>query len=286
MNYAIEFYEKKIFSLEEPKLFKEKVDEANKIEYYFSKVLPNTEYIIPYILMSYSFEKDLSCNDRIKYIIGLVYASDYVDLDDLFSLPYDKINLNKILFEKEKENDKKDVNNEPEDYRTAKISIWKFTAYSRGCNNEEFLDGLEDDINYIEDDTCIEENHSNEVVSQIDNTFSLEPKVFDNLITFLTDSRTAPSFQKYESSKDILDDDDENISIAEKLKLFESKQDDFIEKTLTYKYKNKMICEEDFEMIIRAMHRWFDYVFTYMHDLVDIQDKMLEYNDKNIIKFL
>ena len=76
-DYANVFYKNKIFSLSDVNLFRNKVEEAEKIDNFFLYVIPNMNHIRDYIIYSYIFEKNLAIEDRINYIKGLVYASDY-----------------------------------------------------------------------------------------------------------------------------------------------------------------------------------------------------------------
>lgn len=65
-SYALEFYYRKIFDLKNVDLFSKKVNEATKVENYFSKKILNLEYLREYIIKSYLFEPELEEVDRIN----------------------------------------------------------------------------------------------------------------------------------------------------------------------------------------------------------------------------
>ena len=58
-SYALEFYYRKIFDLKNVDLFSKKVNEATKVENYFSKKILNLEYLREYIIKSYLFKPEL-----------------------------------------------------------------------------------------------------------------------------------------------------------------------------------------------------------------------------------
>lgn len=84
-SYGLEFYKCNIFDISNPKLFKRKVIEAESIEKHFSTLLPNVERVRKYIIRSFRMKPRMNAKDRINYIIGLIYADDYINVDDLYT---------------------------------------------------------------------------------------------------------------------------------------------------------------------------------------------------------
>ncbi len=119
-SYAVEFYKNNIFSLDNTNLFKTKVKEAEEIEKYFSKVIPNTEFIRKYIIRSYKFNKSVRRLRRIAYIKGLILGENYVDFKDLLEFS-DYISETLLL--------------EP------KTTLWKYKEYVHDTENEDIFEG-------------------------------------------------------------------------------------------------------------------------------------------------
>lgn len=120
-SYALEFYYRKIFDLKNVDLFSKKVNEATKVENYFSKKILNLEYLREYIIKSYLFEPELEEVDRINYIKGLIYASDIIDYEDALKFFND---LNKNL------------------YVTKKMTLWEQMNYMEDTSDDDFLHGM------------------------------------------------------------------------------------------------------------------------------------------------
>ena len=74
-----------------------------------------------------------------------------------------------------------------------------------------------------------------------------------------------------------IEDIDENdnfgdsfISVENKVKLFEKNIDNYIEKTLSLKLEEKKISVTDMLPVVKAMNKWFDFIFTSMKDIVEL----------------
>lgn len=86
-SYGLEFYHKEIFDLDETEKFKREVEIAEKVESYYHVYSDNLEEIRKSILTSYKLRRELSLEDRIAYVKGIIYSRQYMnesDLDELF----------------------------------------------------------------------------------------------------------------------------------------------------------------------------------------------------------
>lgn len=269
-DYANVFYKNKIFSLSDVNLFRNKVEEAEKIDNFFLYVIPNMNHIRDYIIYSYIFEKNLAIEDRINYIKGLVYASDYVDFNDLDCLSEDIRFLNNFDYEPDV-HEKQNYYN----YNFKKYSIWKFTSYFKSANQNDFLDQLEESQT-IEVKINNNENNilNNDVFArQLDNANVCSVKLIEN-----ENSTTNPT-------KDD-DYDDGFISVEKKLELFETNAEKYIQKTMLLKINENKITNEDMPKVIAGMDRWFEFIFSSMKDIIELENYKLEYKNENIFKYL
>ena len=97
-SYALEFYNNKFYDLNNVNLFKRKVNEAERIEEFFSSIIPNIDCVRMYILRSYRFNKKYNFKNRINYIKGLIFADNVIDFNDIieFERLYNGENLKRI----------------------------------------------------------------------------------------------------------------------------------------------------------------------------------------------
>ena len=269
-SYALEFYRENLYSLDNVNFFEKKVKEAEKIENYFSKLIPNIEYIRPYILMSYRFEKILGYENRIRYIRGLVYASDYIDFYDAYNIPKDLDYFTEIGLC---------------NLDLTKQSLWGYTSYIYSSNTDE---ALLDIISPLDNKENEEDVDDMSIIPNEDNVHELKKEEFDGLTKLINEVMN--SSDNVDDIKDETKEDDEEvdeyITIEEKLSRFKKNSEIYIEKILEKKLKEKVIKKEDIPMIKRGMKRWFKKVFYIIERVIEFDDKEYEYKDKNIVRFL
>ena len=270
-SYAVEFYREGIFDLDNVELFKRKVEEAQKIENYFSKLVPNVSFIRPYILNSYKFEKIIGYVNRIRYVRGLIYASDYIDFEDVLAVADDI----KIFYE-----------NGLLDEDSKKSSLWKELEYIETSNYDKILSGYNyDDEEELEDEDSFEIDEK--LVDLLNNNqIELQSEEMNNLVKIFEDEMNGSNCdEEYEE-----DFDDDNIeayiSIGEKLNRFRKNSSVYIENTIKSKLSNGSIKNEDIPMIKRAMKRWFKTMFYIVERIDEFDCKEYNYNDENINRFL
>ena len=234
-SYSSAFYHSKIFTLKELDIFKEKVEEAYKIEKYFFYIIPNIELLRPYIVMSYRLNRDLNFNERISYIRGLVYASEYIDLSDLSYLPKEFDFLN--------DEDDFDEN------IIEKSSIWNFTAYLREENTKEKLNQYFKSSNE-KPEIEIEELSEEEIqkYTKVENEYYVNKNVFQNLLNNIEDNIKMVN-NEYNIKVDF-------ISLTEKLDLFRKEFKNYEECTIREKLENNIIKKEDIFGILKGMDDW------------------------------
>ncbi len=129
----------------------------------------------------------------------------------------------------------------------------------------------------------IEEN-DDELINSIDtsnNTFEIDSKTYDKLVNLSNEDTEETTEEEIEEDIPI-----DYISVSDKLNLFRSKADNYIKVMIEAKMNEGMIDHSDVKVVKKAMKDWFDIMFTRMQDLVDINEKILKYNDKNVIKYL
>ena len=271
-SYGVEFYKSRIFSLKDKEEFKEKLAEAIKVEGYFFNLVPNVELIRPYILMSYRLNKDITFEDRILYIRGLIYASDYIDLNDLYNLPeeftYFEMSTNMELY-------------------TKKNTVWNYTAYLACMNTKEEIDRLLTASNDSEYQNTINDEH---VVSD-ENTYEIDSEMFEKLAEFVKRNKGIDIEDKdiqisIESEEENDNDKEDFISIEDKLNIFLEKLKDYLECTIDEKLKNGYIKEEDIQMVLNGMSDWFVLIFKSINDLIEINQFQLNYNNENLYNYL
>ena len=248
-SYALEFYKEGIFSLDDISTFKRKVKEAEEVDKYFSKIVPNINFVRPYILNSYKLEKKIGFKNRTRYVRGLIYASDYIDMTDINNIPNDV-----ELF---KQSGKGYLNLE-------KDTTWSFTGYDKKDNEEYFEDPDED---YDED-----------VVSDLakENEVEIDSKIINTLSKEATESK----------EEKIINDNDKYISVEDKLEKFKYESKKYINETISCRLEENLITKEDVPMIKKAMRTWLNMMFNIVDRINEFNRKELEYNDKNLTKFL
>lgn len=193
-SYAYEFYKENIYELDDIKFYENKVKEAEKVEEYYSKILPNISIIRPYIIMSYKLEKVIGYKNRVRYVRGLIYASDYIDFNDAANITSD-INMfyeKGLIIPKFK-----------------KTSIWNVMEYVESSNYTKILSGNIDELIKLEED--YDEELSDEEL-EIEN--NLKNMASDNSVEIDSKNMEALSKIAKENEENSLSDtktDDDNI---------------------------------------------------------------------------
>ena len=82
-SYALEFYNRSLYSLDDTNLFKRKIKEEEKIERVLFDIIPNIDLVSKYILRSYKFDKRITFTNRLDFIKGLILADSIVSYDDV-----------------------------------------------------------------------------------------------------------------------------------------------------------------------------------------------------------
>ncbi len=253
-SYALEFYKEGLFDLNNTKLFKLKVKEAEEIEKYFNQVIPNIELVRKYVFRSYIFNKKIRGLRRIAYIKGLIYAENYVDINDLFE-------FNEYISE--------NLTTEP------KESLWKYKRYSENIKSEDEFEGTIEDNN-TSSELIIKVDYENISFDEEDeDEYESEYAEAEQLDKILTKMDELEEFEN-------LDDEFMPIHPKEKLKEFKSLKEKYIAKTI----EEKKISDEEKSMVKKGMNDWINYILNSMQDVYDLNEKVLRFNDENISKYL
>ena len=265
-NYGLYFYKENIYSLNNPKLFGIRVTEAEEIDEYFSQIMPNIDHVRPYILLSYRMNKNIRDLDRINYIIGLIYANNYIDMNDVEQLPqqfeaYDSYyGLETSLF---------------------KTSIWNESGFRKDTND------LKNNLHILSRKET-DENISKYIENHQDIKFT--GLIKNSGLNKLNDTTTSVYDEEDEEEKEVEEEMYNNelfeISIEAKIDIYKNHAKKYIKDCIKSGIKNKTIYEEDVKMVKAGMNAWFRYVFDIMDDLVEIRNKTFELRNENICDFL
>lgn len=129
-SYALEFYNRSLYSLDDTNLFKRKIKEAEKIERVLFDIIPNIDLVRKYILRSYKFDKRITFTNRLDFIKGLILADSIVSYDDVLKFS-DHIE-NQLKF-------------------GIRETLWKEKGLAIDPTNKDILDGkFCDDVKIIE----------------------------------------------------------------------------------------------------------------------------------------
>ena len=253
-SYELEFYQRNLFDLDNIRLFKLKVKEAKEMEKYFNQVIPNLDFVRKYVLRSYIFNKKVRGLRRIAYIKGLIYAENYVDLNNLYE-------FNEYISE--------NLITEPRE------SLWKYKRYSENIKSEDEFEGTIEDSNtsseLIVKVGCENISFDEEYKEEKDEDYNTAEQL-DKILTKMDE------LEEYEN----LDDEFMPIHPKEKLKKFKLLKEKYITKTIE---ENK-ISDEERNLIKKGMSDWIDYVLNSMEVVYELNEKVLRFNDENISKYL
>ena len=255
-SYELEFYKRELFSLDNIPLFKRKVKDAYEVEKYFAKVLPNVQYVRKYILRSYALNKKYERLNRIRYIKGLIYASNYIDFNDI-----------------------EDFSEYIEDvlYPDIKSSLFEYTNFDDNKDNPSLF---EQDLEYQVHDSVL----STVPLIQQEYEYKLDTSNIDN-----------EEYSEDEDDNDNEDESDEELDDyykeIEKFNLLHPKDKIELFKKYKKKYINdiiniKEIKEEDIKIVRKGMTDWINFAITSLEDIYNLKEYTLRYNDENISKYL
>lgn len=247
-SYAVEFYKNNIFSLDNVKLFKLKVKEAEEIEKYFNQVIPNVDFIRKYVIRSYEFNKSVRRLRRIAYIKGLIFGENYVNFKDF--LEFSDYISETLLTE-------------------SKMSLWKYKGYLHNTKNEDIFEGT------------IEEDIPSELLVKV----SSEEISFEEVEDVDELKEKIEELQNKEYDDYIFEDADDvfmPIHPKDKLVQFKKLVNIYISKVI----EEKNISDEEANMVRQGMKDWIEYILTSMEDVYNLNEYMLRYNDENISKYL
>ena len=245
-SYALEFYYRKIFDLKNVDLFSKKVNEATKVENYFSKKILNLEYLREYIIKSYLFEPELEEVDRINYIKGLIYASDIIDYEDALKFFND---LNKNL------------------YVTKKMTLLEQMNYMEDTSNDDFLHGIYNSARskYIEIHCDIPRFDNEDECYETDQDFNIVSCDYENTMDF-----------------EELPENFEPVSMSHQLFEFKNNVPKIIDEIIKRNHINK----NDSGMVRLGAERWLTFYLSFMEHGYNSKIKSLEYENENLSDYL
>lgn len=255
-SYALEFYNNKFYDLNNVNLFKRKVNEAERIEEFFSSIIPNIDCVRMYILRSYRFNKKYNFKNRINYIKGLIFADNVIDFDDITE--FEKAMDDKIYIE-------------------AKKSVWKNKGYVEDALCEDFLEGEFED----------------NALNLIELFGSYVPSFSDDDITSVNfekdDEEMNPTILQMLCNNDDYDDEFEDVSsdfvpmsACEKINQFIENKDKIINDII----ERKSIDVKNEKMVRKGIEDWLDFSINSIQDLYNLKIKSLKLKDENISKYL
>lgn len=241
-SYALEFYYRKIFDLKNVNLFSKKVNEATKVENYFSKKILNLEYLREYIIKSYLFEPELEEVDRINYIKGLIYASDIINYEDALKFFAD---LNENL------------------HCTKKMILWEQKNYTEDTSDVDFLHGMYSSAipKYIEIRSNIPRFDNEDEYYEAEQNFDTVSCYYENTMDFEELPETV-----------------EPVSMSHQLFEFKNNVPKIIDEIIKRNHINK----NDSGMVRLGAERWLTFYLSFMEHGYDSKIKSLEYENENL----
>lgn len=264
-NYGSFFYRNGIYnidSLEDRKNMKKAVNDARKIEEYFSKLIPNKTAIIQVILFSFILNKDLNYKDRINYIRGIIYCKKYIDIEDVIRF------ANNISSYSEPEEEKSIFFNKG--YSESKFGFF-YDAFDQNLYEYKDL------ANQIKKETF--DIINNRKITDSKNNVSVE---------FIYSDEDDENMDEYNSEIDIEDYDSiyYNISEKEKLDNFKNNFQEFINIMLDKKNISKRKNNRDRVYIIKGMEDWFNYIISILDEIYEVYQIQKDYYSLDLSKFI
>ena len=99
-SYALEFYHRDLFDLNNVDEFQRAVEVAEATENHFMKYTSAIETIRVNILLSYRFKRDLSLEDRINHVRGISYSKQFLNEEDVFKMIQEFDKKEKKIYER------------------------------------------------------------------------------------------------------------------------------------------------------------------------------------------
>lgn len=260
-SYALEFYNRSLYSLDDTNLFKRKIKEAEKIERVLFDIIPNIDLVRKYILRSYKFDKRITFTNRLDFIKGLILADSIVSYDDVLKFS-DHIE-NQLKF-------------------GIRETLWKEKGLAIDPTNKDILDGkFCDDVKIIEiyGSSLNLNNKSNKESDDYEdesyeNNYSKSENCEDENYDYYKDSIY---YSYYVDDKKMI-----NITSSQKLDIFKRNKDNIVNEII----KRKNIPEKSQKMVKRGMNKWLGYVLSAMEDLYNMRCATLTYKAKNASDYL
>lgn len=256
-SYALEFYNNKFYDLNNVNLFKRKVNEAERIEEFFSSIIPNIDCVRMYILRSYRFNKKYNFKNRINYIKGLIFADNVIDFNDI--IEFESLLEDKILIEEKK-------------------SVWKNKGFIEDTLNEDFLEGEfeNNDLDLIELFSSYVPSFSNEEdinKEELEENEKMDPTI----LQMLCDNDDDYDDEFEDASSDFVP-----IGACEKINQFIENKDKIINEII----ERKSIDVKSEKMVRKGIKDWLDFSINSIQNLYNLKIKSLKLKDENISKYL
>lgn len=250
-NYDVEFYKRNIFTIEE--LIERKNESSNAIyvEECLSKLNSNVDLIRENILISYSLNKNLSKEERLYYVKGVIYARQYLNEEDLDTFlniitSDKKENLERSVFSLRPFTDSHDKNFYKNFAKVLSTGFNKLGEYE-SLNPEEGEE--ETDTNNIDEESVeLKENEDEDVEEEEE-----EEKYYNNLKT---------------------------LSPIKRIELLDKYFPIYLNGILKYKnVKNKI----EYQMIKKGAYRYFNYMKNIFYDAYEFILEEKKRNSKNLL---
>lgn len=245
-SYALEFYNKSYFDLEDTDRFKKQVEIAEQVEKYYLRFSDNIEEIRNSILISYKFRKDLSLEDRKAYVKGIIFSRQFMNENDVYELIDD--------FDRRKTDNSYDR------------SIFNIRTWSDEFDYDFFYNFLRntytnktDAINKISEKylefvkkiKLEQENKSDEEENEIeelvkDNSVALEDE---------DDEEENVTVEEFFPKKNYIND---NLSLLDRLEISKEYFESYAEGTL--KYKNITEDDKEYPLVVNGLFEYNRYI--------------------------
>ncbi|MBR3116971.1 MAG: hypothetical protein IKF36_03750 [Bacilli bacterium] len=248
-SYALEFYNRCYFDLDDIDTFKNEVEIAEKTEEYYLRFSDNTEEIRNSVLISYKFRRNLSLEDRKAYVKGIIFSRQFMNENDVYELidDFDRRktdnSYDKSIFSIRTWSDEFDYDFFYNFLRNTYTN--KIDAINK--KSEKYLEFVKKIKLEQENKSDEEENETEELVK--DNSVALEDEDDEE------EEEENVTVEEFFPKKNYIND---NLSLLDRLEISKEYFESYAEGTL--KYKNITEDDKEYPLVVNGLFEYNRYI--------------------------